>query len=289
MSDPKRAPNLVIRSLENIEDLRKIEAVEKTVWGLAERDFVPMTMLIAHQAAGSIFIGAFKGNDLVGFAFGFLALERGQLSVHSHLLAVLPDYRDLDLGYKLKLAQRERALAMGIRQMTWTFDPLQSRNAHFNFYKLGVVSDTYRVDFYGHDSSSVLHQNGTDRLWVTWPLASHRVQQRLQPGRAQSFDLSPPVPPLVGFNGDGRPVRGDLSAALGRQRVCIEIPGNIVEVERREPAVAREWRLATRWAFGESLKAGFSVVDYFRGIRGQQGPGVYVLQAIKLKELTPDL
>src|SRR5438105_383909 len=190
MTEPKPIPKIVIRGLESIEDLRQIEPVEKEVWGLAERDFSPMTLLIAHKEAGSILIGAFDGDKLAGFAFGFPALDQGRLFVHSRMLAVLPEYRDLDLGYKLKLAQRDHALALGIKQMTWTFDSLQSRNAHFNFAKLGVVSDRYKVDFYGHDSSSVLHQNGTDRLWVTWPLASRRVQQRLQTGQ-EKIDLWP--------------------------------------------------------------------------------------------------
>jgi predicted GNAT superfamily acetyltransferase len=288
MVEPKPVGNIVIRNLETIEDLRKIEPVEKEVWGLAERDSAPMTLLIAHKEAGAILIGAFDGDKLLGFAFGFLALEHGHLFVHSHMLAVLPKYRDLDLGYKLKLAQRDRALGLGIKQMTWTFDPLQSRNAHFNFAKLGVVSDRYKVDFYGRDSSSVLHQNGTDRLWVTWPLASRRVQQRLQTGQRQVFDLSPVVPPLVSFNGDGRPARSDLASALSRQRICIEIPGDILEVESRDQALAWEWRLATRWAFTESLKAGFFVAEYFRNIRGQQGPGIYLLQRGKMSEFVPE-
>jgi len=287
MIEPKPVANIVIRNLETIEDLRQIERVEKQVWGLAERDFAPMTLLIAHKEAGSILIGAFDGNQLAGFAFGFPALEQGRLFIHSHMLAVLPKYRDLDLGYKLKLAQRDRALALGIKQMTWTFDPLQSRNAHFNFAKLGVVSDRYKVDFYGHDSSSVLHQNGTDRLWVTWPLASRRVQQRLQTGQ-EKIDLWPAIPPLVSFNGNGHPARADLGTALGRQRICIEIPGDIIEVEKRDPALAWEWRLATRWGFTESINAGFFVADYFRNIRGQQGPGMYLLERGNMSEFVPD-
>jgi len=284
MTEPKPIPKIVIRGLESIEDLRQIEPVEKEVWGLAERDFSPMTLLIAHKEAGSILIGAFDGDKLAGFAFGFPALDQGRLFVHSHMLAVLPEYRDLDLGYKLKLAQRDRALALGIKQMTWTFDPLQSRNAHFNFAKLGVVSDRYKVDFYGHDSSSVLHQNGTDRLWVTWPLASRRVQRRVQAPQNPTFDLSPAIPPLVSFNGDGRPARADLLTALARHRICIEIPGDIIEVEKRDPALAWEWRLATRWGFTESFKAGFFAGEYFRNIRGQQGPGMYLLQRGRISE-----
>jgi predicted GNAT superfamily acetyltransferase len=278
---------IAIRELETVEDIQRMEAVEKEVWGLSDRDVSPTTLLVASKAAGAILIGAFDQEQMIGFAFGFPALEHGQVSIHSHMLAVRPKYRDLDLGYKLKLAQRERALAMGLKQMSWTFDPLQSRNAHFNFAKVGVVSERYKVDFYGRQSSSVLHQNGTDRLWVVWPLASERVRKRLQnPAALQPL---PPIAPLLRFDVDGRPVRGKLSEAAARQRICIEMPGDIVAIESRDPELASEWRMGTRWAFTESLNAGFVVLDFYRSIRGHQGPGAYLLESGKLLDFVPDL
>ncbi len=174
------AKSVVIRDLQSHADLEQAEALEREVWELADRDVMPMAMIIATKEAGSVWLGAFDGAKLAGFAFGFLGMEHGRLMLHSHMLAVREPYRDLDLGYKLKLAQRERVLAMRVQEMTWTFDPLQSKNAHLNFGKLGVVSDIYKVDFYGPETSSVLHRNGTDRLWVRWPLASRRVRDRLQ-------------------------------------------------------------------------------------------------------------
>ena len=283
-------PAVVIRDLETVDDLRKVEAVEKEVWGLSDQDTMPLTMIIASKEAGSIWLGAFDTDALVGFAFGFLGRENGETMIHSHLLAVRAPYRDLDLGYKLKLAQRERALAMGIRQMTWTFDPLQSKNAHFNFAKLGVVSEKYKADFYGLKTSSVLHRNSTDRLWVQWRLSSKRVQQRLQGKNASSdsLDALSNLIPLVGFDGDGKPVKTDMEAALGRQRICIEIPSEINAVEQKDPALAREWRAATRWAFTESLAAGFFVAEFCRSIRGRQGPGAYLLQKGAVKDFVPD-
>jgi len=283
-------PAVVIRDLETVDDLRKVEAVEKEVWGLSDQDTMPLTMIIASKEAGSIWLGAFDTDALVGFAFGFLGRENGETMIHSHLLAVRAPYRDLDLGYKLKLAQRERALAMGIRQMTWTFDPLQSKNAHFNFAKLGVVSEKYKADFYGLKTSSVLHRNSTDRLWVQWRLSSKRVQQRLQGKNASSdsLDALSNLIPLVGFDGDGKPVKTDMEAALGRQRICIEIPSEINAVQQKDPALAREWRAATRWAFTESLAAGFFVAEFCRSIRGRQGPGAYLLQKGTVKEFAPD-
>ncbi|MGA7290944.1 MAG: GNAT family N-acetyltransferase [Terriglobales bacterium] len=314
---PSAAQAISIRDLRTIDELSQLKAVEKEVWGLADDDTLPLTLAIACKAAGNIFVGAFdaskndgnksaaaknkdsaKNKDfakdkdrLVGFAFGFLGREHGQTTIHSHMLAVLPEYRHLDLGSRLKQAQRERAMAIGIHEMTWTFDPLQSRNAHFNFSKLGVVFDTYKVDFYGPETSSILHQNGTDRLWVRWILNSRRVRDRLagKNGRAETLDAMKLLAPLVRFDPSGKPERADLRESLARQRISIEIPGDILEVERADMARAREWREATRWAFREALKAGFFVAEFCRSIRGQQGPGAYLLQQGNLCELIPEV
>jgi len=176
--------------------------------------------------------------------------------------------------------------------MTWTYDPLQSRNAHFNFAKLGVVSDTYKVDFYGPETSSMLHRNGTDRLWVRWILDAQRVRERLSGKntntRAETLDAVRLLAPLVRFDPSGKPACGNLAESLARQRVSIEIPGDILEVERADMELAREWREATRWAFREALKAGFVVAEFCRSIRGQQGPGAYLLQQGTVKELIPE-
>ena len=164
--------------------------------------------------------------------------------------------------------------------MTWTYDPLQSRNAHFNFAKLGIVSDTYKTNFYGPETSSMLHRNGTDRLWVRWLLDSRRVKDRAagKDMRAETLDALRLLVPLVNFNPGGYPARADLKESLSRQRVSIEIPGEILDVERTDMGLAREWREATRWAFTEALAAGFYVAEFCRSIRGQQGPGAYLLE-----------
>jgi predicted GNAT superfamily acetyltransferase len=287
MNVRRPAQPIVIRDLESCDDLCQVKAVEKEVWGMADDDSLPMTLAIACKAAGSIFVGAFEGDQLVGFAFGIFGREHGQTTIHSHMLAVLERYRQHDLGLKLKQAQRERALGLGIREMTWTYDPLQSRNAHFNFAKLGIVSDTYKVDFYGPETSSVLHRNGTDRLWVRWLLDSRRVGDRIagKDTRAETLDALRHLAPLVSFNGDGRPARADLTESLGRQRVSIEIPGEILDVERTDMGLAREWRTATRWAFTEAIKSGFYVAEFCRSIRGQQGPGAYLLERGSVGEI----
>src|SRR5713226_10356151 len=116
MTSRAAVQQIAIRDLKSIDDLSQLKAVEKEVWGMADEDTLPLTLAIACKAAGNIFVGAFdkdKNKDkLVGFAFGFLGREHGQTTIHSHMLAVLDAYRHLDLGSRLKQAQRERAMAM---------------------------------------------------------------------------------------------------------------------------------------------------------------------------------
>lgn len=273
-------PAVVIRDFESIEELRQVPEVEKKVWGGDDRDTVPVLLLIAAKEAGSILLGAFDDTQLVGFTFGFPGLENGQVSIHSHMAAVLPQYRDLNLGYQLKLAQRERALAVGIREITWTFDPLQARNAHFNFAKLGVISDRYKIDFYGRESTSILHQNGTDRLWVSWKLDSERVSTRLQRASGSAYG---PIPEFLLVQSDEklRPTRGELSAVSSAAAIGIQVPADILSIEENDPALASEWRTATRWAFIESLKSGFCVAEFRRG-PAPDSPGTYLLQRGKI-------
>jgi len=261
--------------------MREVEALQKEVWGCGDRDIVPLTILAATREIGAILVGAFDGSSMIGFAYSFIGHEHERMVHHSHMLAVRPTYRNANLGYKLKLAQRERALAQGITRMTWTFDPLQSLNAHFNFAKLGVVADVYKPNFYGEATSSFLHQigNGTDRLWVTWPLDSSRVSERLQTtprSSASNVDLAA-IACLVQVGPNNVPQRGQTSEVAGQQDISIEIPKDINALQSERPELAVSWREATRWAFREALASGYEVEDFRVGSRNDQPIGAYLL------------
>jgi predicted GNAT superfamily acetyltransferase len=236
--------NISIRQIESFAELRAVEELQKEVWGIPDIDVVPLTQLVAAKAAGGVLLGAFDGHTLVGFVYGFVAEEDGEMAHHSHMLAVKNAYRNFNLGYKLKLAQREEVLAQGINLITWTFDPLQSLNAYFNFVKLGVVCDRYMINFYGEEASSFLHQSGTDRFWVKWLLTSDRVVKRLG---ATNAELESPSDKLV-----------------------IEIPADVNALSLEN---AIEWRQRTRRAFTEALEAGYVVRDFYRD--GENG--IYIL------------
>ena len=236
---------VTIRQIDDVAQMRAVEDLQKEIWGIPDIEVVPLTQLVAAKEAGGTLIGAFDGEALVGFVYGFPSFEYGQAAHHSHMLAVKTAYRNLDLGRQLKLAQREHVMAQGIGLMTWTFDPLQSLNAHFNFNKLGVVADRYLPDFYGAEASSFLHQTGTDRLWVSWWLAQH-VKKRSTAS-------------IAGFR---------------RDDVSIEIPGDINSLQQQQPRTALKWREETRWAFTEAIGAGYKVVGFVR----EKDTGRYLLR-----------
>jgi predicted GNAT superfamily acetyltransferase len=267
--------SIAIRDLEGELELRAVEELQKEIWGIPDLDVVPFTQLIAAKAAGGVLIGAFDQETLIGFCYGFPSYEYGQMAHHSHMLAVKPAYRNFNLGQKLKLAQRDRVLKQGISLMTWTFDPLQSLNAYFNFAKLGVLSDRYLVNFYGEEASSIFHRNGTDRLWVRWLLTGDRVTRHLDDTRLQ--EQFGQLLPLVQVAIDESPLRNNLTEAVSGDHALIEIPADINRIQQRDAALATSWRGATRWAFTESLAAGYLIEDFHRRQRDGLQFGSYLL------------
>ncbi|MCI0489608.1 MAG: GNAT family N-acetyltransferase [Blastocatellia bacterium] len=267
-----------IREAETQAEYRMVEEIQKTVWGFSDLDVVPAATLIATVHAGGILLCAFEGERMIGFVYGFPAYEHGIASIHSHMLAVLPEYRNLRAGLFLKLAQRRSALEKGINRVTWTFDPLQSLNANLNFVRLGVISNRYLVNFYGEASSSHLHQGfGTDRLWVVWLLDSDRVKERIdhssQPGpHLPSIDTLT----ILVRNLEGTPELRDLAGNFSEDRCLIEIPQKISSVKERDPAAAIAWREATRAAFLTALEQGFTIEDFFQ-VKEESGPRCFYL------------
>lgn len=270
---------VVIRDVEAGMEMRAVEQVQRDVWGVPDIDVVPLAELVAAKTAGGVLIGAFDGDDLIGFVYGFVGYEHGEMTHHSHMLAVKPGYRNHRLGERLKLAQRQYVLTQGITTMSWTFDPLQSVNAYLNFSKLGVLSNRYMLDFYGEDASSFLHRNGTDRLWITWLLTSRRVKGRLEKTSARpEFGNGRP---LVEVGEKNEPRLHNLDEGLSREYAAIEIPADINTLERRSSALAFEWRETTRQAFSAAIAAGFLVTDFARQNRGGQWLGRYLLSREK--------
>ena len=261
----------VIREISTEAEYHAIEALQREAWQFSDLDIMPAATMMATTIAGGCVLGAFDAELMIGFAYGFPALEDGRASIHSHMLAVKPEYRNIHAGFYLKLAQRDFALHRNLDEITWTYDPLQSLNAHLNFGKLGVISERYLVNFYGEATSSPLHQGfGTDRLWVRWLIASHHVKTRIRRDQATArtanmgADLEAAVKAALVVNEAGEPRLQDFAARLADDSCMIEIPHDITALKARQPQLGVRWRAATRAAFLAALEAGFVVEDFLR-------------------------
>lgn len=271
-----KATDILIRSICGEAELRAVENLQKEVWGIPDLEVVPLSQLVAAQKSGGVLLGAFDGASLVGFAYGFPSYEDGRAGHHSHMLAVKPEYRNGNLGEKLKRAQREAVLAQGIAEMSWTFDPLQSLNAYFNFNKLRVISDLYIVDFYGAEGASFLHRIGTDRLLVTWHLNSRRVMERSSGIIPSAADFAI-AERLVKAGENNFPILADFTQTKNAGLLAIEIPANINDLQTQDSELAVEWRKATRAAFTEALGRGYTVAEFDRPNANSRNYGVYLL------------
>jgi predicted GNAT superfamily acetyltransferase len=164
-----------IQPLTSLEHFERCVVLQIEVWGYSDGDVIPRRVfVVAHRIGGQV-IGAFDGNTLIGFAMSLPGYRDGKPYLHSHMLAVLPQYRNLGIGRRLKLAQRDDAIVRGFHLMEWTFDPLEIRNAHLNIARLGVIVRRYQPDFYGPSSSPLQGGLPTDRLYAEWWLRSERV------------------------------------------------------------------------------------------------------------------
>ncbi|MEW6457411.1 MAG: GNAT family N-acetyltransferase [Acidobacteriota bacterium] len=164
-----------IKEVTKLEDLKKILTIQKEAWQFDPIEIVPIPLFILAKKWGGIVLGAYSGNELIGFVYSFPLIHEKKLIQHSHMLAVLPEYRKIGIGLKLKLKQREFAIKKGYDAITWTFDPLQLINCYLNFHKLGVICNTYLPNFYGITSSPLHHGIPTDRLLAWWNLKEKRT------------------------------------------------------------------------------------------------------------------
>ena len=255
-SQPGITPKtVVIRDIETLDEMHEVEQLQREIWGVSDLDILPALALRPQKEVGAILMGAFDEGRMVGFVFGFPGIFNGETIIHSDMLGVRSEYRSQNLGYLLKCAQRDAALALGVKRITWTFDPLQSRNAHLNFSKLGVIADRYLVNYYG-ETSSFLHRGGTDRLWVTWLLDRERVTSKIELN-----DLFP----LVRVDKNGEPVVN--TDWTDEKELAIEIPGQVN---------AEVWREPTRAAFTKAIGAGYVVTDF---VVTDRKTGFYLLRS----------
>jgi predicted GNAT superfamily acetyltransferase len=284
--------DFAIRPLESIQDFIACEQIQRQVWGPGDVEVVPLNMLAAVTRNGGIALGAFAGSDLIGFVFGFLgtsgrygpeAPATVKLKHHSHMLAVLPEWRDKSVGYALKLAQRDAALAQALRLMTWTYDPLESRNALLNITKLGAVCSTYYCDYYGEMRDELNVDLPSDRFQVDWYIATNRVATRLTAHRARLEREQYASAGAVLLN----PARLDAAlprpsetvVTLSTDLALVEIPADFQAIRHTDRALALVWRMQTRELFREAFARGYMVTGFV--FEPNPRRGFYVLTYIE--------
>jgi predicted GNAT superfamily acetyltransferase len=268
-----------IRPLTQLAEMEEIEEIQREVWSRDEREVIPAHVFHALQYNGAAVHGAYDGSRMVGFTMATLATVEGldhridqvaaaRLKMYSVIAGVLPEYRDRGVGYQLKLAQRDFALRIGVRMISWTYDPLESRNARFNIGKLGAVCRKYIRNFHG-DMSGLNAGLETDRFDVEWWVTSNRVKSRVaqerKPLSLQSLLAGGAV--LVNestFNSAGLPVPPPNYINHPSNLMLVEIPADFQAVKRQDFTLALRWREHTRDLFEKLFSSGFLVTDTVR-------------------------
>jgi len=268
-----------IRDLTTIEEFRQVVALEQAIWGYTDTaDLVTVPVFIFTVHRGATLIGAVEPSGrMVGFAYAVMGMKDRRPMQWSHMAGVLQEFRG-GLGYRLKLAQRQRALSQGLDLIEWTFDPLQAMNAHFNFAKLGCVADEYAANFYGESTSALHRGTPTDRLVASWRIAEAHVVRRVEQAtalRARSHDVS--AAPIVNPTELDGQWRKATSIDLSRddRRVWIEIPTGFTEMQQQAPDRALQWRMDLRQMFQTYFAKGYRAVDFV--LQREAGFGRYLL------------
>ncbi len=223
---------IAVRHCRGLEEFEQCMKIEVEVWGESDLH-VPLPLYVVAQETGGQVLGAFAGEKMIGFTMALAGVKEGRAILHSHMTAVLPEYRDQGVGRRLKLLQRDDALARGIGLVEWTFDPLEIKNAHFNLARLGAVARRYIPNCYGITSSPLHGGLPTDRLMAEWELDSERVQ---------------------------RVIRGAPAANV--EGVRIFVPGEIGSLRDRQPEQAAQVQREVREEFQKWFAKGYAAVGF---------------------------
>lgn len=252
--------HIAIRALTQIDDLKRCEEVQRSVWGFGDLEVVAASHLSAAVHAGGLVAGAFckevcQGTHeevFCGFVYGFPTYENGSIGLHSHMMAVLPEYRGLGIGQRLKGFQRAWCLERGLNWMTWTFDPLQAKNAKLNLEHLGATVSEYLVNPYGILGGTLNSALPSDRLVARWDLLRSEVRNSPQP-------LETP-PQSYALHAD------TLTPNLADEPLLlVATPKDINTLGSTDPDRALAWRLAQREVFLALFEKGYTVTRFTDG------------------------
>ena len=272
-----------IRPISTASEYVAVEQLQREVWGAPEVEIIPNHVLMTVQKNGGTVLGAFAIVEdlehLVGFVFGFAGITPdGGVKHCSHVAAVTPQYQNQNIGHLLKLAQRQHALAQGIDLITWTFDPLESRNARFNFHKLGAICNRYSRNHYGEMRDELNAGLPSDRFEVDWQISTQRVKAHLEKAIPAAL---PSALEAVGVPLVNRAVSGDLqrpaeeTLPIAGERLLIQIPSHFQHVKATDRALALAWRMHTRGLFEDAFARGYTASD----LLVENGQSFYLLES----------
>lgn len=242
-----------IKELTTIEEMEQVQQLEEHVWGINP---IPTHQTLTAVKNGGIVVGAYDGEKLVGFSYGFPALKNGKSYLCSHMLGIDEAYRSQKIGEKLKHAQRQIALEKGYERMHWTFDPLETRNGYLNLSKLNSICDTYLENCYGEMQDGFNKGLPSDRFEVHWHLASDYVEQQQQPN---IVDLHPIG--QIHFDQNELPTLqlGTLEN-LTNESYSLPVPKDFQQLKQTSAEHAMHWRMTTRKAFVTLFSQGYAAV-----------------------------
>ena len=264
--------DLIFRELTSVDDIRLVQDLERQIWAYGDIDLSPMPLLIALVKAGALLIGACRGSTLEGFALSVPGDRHGHRLHWSHMMGIRDARRSSGLGTRLKFEQARRVAARGYTRIQWTYDPLQSLNAHLNLVKVGARACEYAEHVYG-DSTSTLHRGApTDRFIVTWDLRVDGVPI----GSPLLTDLHKSDGTAAGTvtsDDEGWDVYRPDPALPEARVVVVPVPARFSAMLQEHPTLATAWRMQTRAQFQALFAAGYEAVSFRRS-----GPrGAYVL------------
>jgi len=235
-----------IHQLTQLEEFATVVRLQREIWGFDDVELLPQRLFVVADKIGGQILGAFDNGKMVAFCLGIPGLKAGgKYYIHSHMMGVLPPYRNSGLGRRLKLEQRLWALARDVELIEWTFDPLQLKNAFFNIERLGVIIRRYVHNQYGTTSSTLHGGLPTDRLVPEWWIRSPRVEALTS----------------------GHPFTRNPTQAR------ISIPSNINDLIQNDPARGRQIQKDVGDQFDQQFRAGLAVI----GFEKSEDSGTYLL------------
>ena len=281
-------PSYQIRLLETVEEMHAIEKLTDDIWRGGAEDIVPYHILITIIHNGGLAFGAFENGEMIGYAFGFPGLiqsPQGLKAKHcSHQMGVHPDHRGKDIGFALKKAQWQMVRQQGIDLITWTYDPLLSRNAYLNIARLGAVCNTYKRNEYGEMVDGLNAGIASDRFQVDWWLNTRRVSQHLDKENRVALGLQNYLQAEAQFlympvtNSDlGLLKPPKTYTPPSSSLVLLQIPSDYQTLRGIDLPLAQDWRFFTREVFEDAFNAGYIVTDFIYDRSEATPRGFYVL------------